>query len=150
LHCRANSRNRGRPRAASFRVRAVLLAFAAAAVAGCEHATPTPPTALPVIERPVVTLKTSAPGARVLAPSAAVVERGGIPGVFVLRGAAAFPPPTPDAEGKPLPQARFRMVKTGKPVGHRIEILSGLRGNETLVLGNLADVRDGSPLMVRR
>lgn len=117
---------------------------------GCERVAPTPPIALPVIERPMVTLKTSAPEGRVLVPSAAVVERGGIPGVFVLQGAAAFPPPTPDAEGKPLPQARFRMIKTGKLVGRRIEILSGLRGNETLVLGNLADVRDGSPLTVRR
>ena len=43
-------------------------------------------------------------------------------------------------------QARFRMVRTGKIVNDRVEILSGLSGSETLVAGDLQDVHDGSPI----
>lgn len=105
---------------------------------------------LPLVERPVVALKTKEEGARVSVPSAALIERGGIPGVFVLQAPAAFPPPAKDADGKSLPQARFRMVKVGKAIGDRVEVLSGLAGDEVLVLGDLSQVHDGSPIVVRR
>ena len=40
------------------------------------------------------------------------------------------------------------MVRTGKNVNGRIEILSGLSGSETLVTGDLRDVHDGSPVKI--
>jgi hypothetical protein len=40
------------------------------------------------------------------------------------------------------------MVRTGKTVNNRVEILSGLRGSETLVTGDLRDVHDGSPVKI--
>jgi hypothetical protein len=55
-----------------------------------------------------------------------------VPGVFVLEN----------------DEARFRMVRTGKLGATRIEILSGLFGNEVLLLGDLDQVHDGSPVRV--
>lgn len=66
---------------------------------------------------------------RLLVPASAMVERGGVPGVFVLT---------------PQGQARFRMIRSGKIVNGRVEVLSGLDGNEALVAGDLRDVHDGS------
>ena len=111
---------------------ALLLSLALAACAGKPASAP---LVLPPLLRPVMTLR-SPPSAvtEVLIPPAAFVVRGGIPGVFVLRDGLA----------------RFRMVRAGKLVDGRLEVLSGLSGNETLVLGNLADVHDGSPITVRR
>jgi hypothetical protein len=103
-----------------------LMIFCAALLGACGEKPPEPAAAAPLL-RPVLTL--GAPSGRLLVPRAALVERGGIPGVLVL-----------GAEGV----ARFRMVRTGKNVNGRIEILSGLRGDETLVLGDLREVRDGS------
>jgi multidrug efflux pump subunit AcrA (membrane-fusion protein) len=85
------------------------------------------PAPLAALARPVLTLDTKA--GRVLVPQSALIERGGIPGVFVMTGEN---------------QARFRMVRTGKVVNGRVEILSGLSGSETLVAGDLRDVHDGS------
>lgn len=82
--------------------------------------------------RPVLTLDAQA--GRVLVPRSAIVERGGIPGVFVL-----------SAENL----ARFRMVRTGKNMSDRVEILSGLSGSEILVTGDLRDVQDGSPIQTQ-
>ena len=91
---------------------------------------PPAPAAVPApLQRPQLAL--NAANGRILVPLAALVERGGLPGVFVL-----------SAEQ----QARFRMVRSGKTVGNRIEILSGLRGDETLVLGDLRAVHDGSAI----
>jgi multidrug efflux pump subunit AcrA (membrane-fusion protein) len=97
-------------------------------LAGCgrKAAAPAPDAAL---VRPVVTLRTDS--ARVRVPQAALIERGGITGVFVLA-----------ADGV----ARFRLVRTGKRSDGRVEVLSGLSGDETLVLGDLGNVRDGSPI----
>jgi hypothetical protein len=96
--------------------------------------TATPPLVLPALQRPLVALRTPPAGERdVLIPRAAYLERGGLPGVFVLRDG----------------QARFHMVRTGKTYGDRLQILSGLRGDETLVLGALSDVHDGSPIVVK-
>jgi len=89
---------------------------------------PAPPKAGQV--RPVLTLDTtiSEHGA-IRIPRRAVVERTGITGVFVL------------ASDK---EARFRLVKTGRVRGDAVEILAGLHGTETLVLGDLRDVHDGT------
>lgn len=92
---------------------------------------PAPPgAALPGLDRPLLTLDVKSSG-RILIPQAALVERGGLPGVFVL-----------GADN----QARFRMVRPGKTGNGRVEILSGLSGDETLVLGDLHEVHDGSPI----
>lgn len=69
-----------------------------------------------------------------LIPEKAIVMRGGVPGVFVLQ----------DNE------ARFRMVKPARQQGSQRQILSGLQGNETLVLGSLQEVHDGSPIMAEQ
>jgi hypothetical protein len=107
---------------------ASVFVFAMLLLAGCGEraAAPAPVAAL---ARQTLTLDTHA--GRVVVPPAVLVERGGIPGVFVL-----------STEN----QARFRMVRTGKNLNGRVEILSGLSGGETLVAGDLRDVHDGSPI----
>ena len=105
------------------------LVIAVLLLAGCgkKAAEPASPAAL---ARPVLTLDAKA--GQVLVPPSVLVERGGIPGVFVI------------SEEN---QARFRMVRTGKNLNDRVEILSGLGGNETLVAGDLRDVVDGSSIL---
>lgn len=66
-------------------------------------------------------------------PRDAVIARNGIPGVFVVEN----------------DEARFRMVRTGKTVANQVEILSGLFGNEVLVLDQLDHMHDGSAVRVR-
>lgn len=106
---------------------------AAAALAACGEQPAKPASAIPVA-RPVLALQGGAP---LLIPRATLVERGGIPGVFVL-----------DTAVEP-PQARFRMVRAGHPNNGQVEILSGLRGGETLVTGDLAPVRDGTAIKIK-
>ncbi len=102
-------------------------------LAGCQKKPPAPPPSLPQMNRPVFSLQAKpAELLRIRIPRQALVERGGIPGVFVL---------------SPAGEARFRMVRVGGMVGAQVEILSGLRGDETMVLGELADVHDGSPIL---
>lgn len=102
---------------------------------GCEA--PPPPSAplkLSELVRPVHTLRPV--GERtsgIWIPRAALVERAGIPGVFVLQ------------DGR----ARFRMVKVGKHRATQLEVLSGLHGTETLVLGPFEAMHDGSPIRSR-
>jgi multidrug efflux pump subunit AcrA (membrane-fusion protein) len=111
-------------------IRLALISLPAALfAAGCDHpAPPSPPVTLRALERPLVQVDgTTQP---VTVPPATVTRRGGIPGVFVL--------------GDGL--ARFRMVKPGKSVGGRLQIISGLKGDESLVAGDLSEVRDGSPI----
>ncbi len=142
---------RAAPKRAPSRASAVARVIALAVLAGCEAPAPSTPAAAAVLERPVAAVRARRePKAPLLIPAAALVSRGGIPGVFVLQEASAFPPPARDADGKALPQARFRMVKTGKAAQQRVEVLSGLAAGEVLVLGELADVRDGSPIAVQR
>ncbi len=102
---------------------------------GCREQAATPSLMLPSLQRPVVTLRVSALTAsqQLFIPAMAYVERSGLPGVFVLNAG----------------QARFRMVRIGIHTAGQLEVLSGLRGDETLVLGDLADVHDGSPIVVR-
>lgn len=117
-----------------------------AVLAGCSRGgpPPSPPAPLPTLKRPVVTLDQPTPwrpslqGARpggearnVRIPKDALTRLGGLPGVFVL-----------DRDQ----DARFRLVKVGRIKRDHAEILSGLSGHETLVLGTLADVHDGSPI----
>jgi len=61
-------------------------------------------------------------------PPAAVLDRAGIAGVFVV-----------DAEGK----AQYRMVRVGQLVGERVEILSGLNAGDRVVIGNAQAVNNG-------
>ena len=85
------------------------------------------------IARPVVKVSTAlVKGVSISIPRAALVIRNGISGVFVLENN----------------EARFRMVRLGKIGAGKVEILSGLFGNETLVVGGLEAVHDGSPITV--
>ena len=113
----------------AFLIRPVsVFVFGALLLAACgkKPAEPVPPA---MLTRPILALDSKT--GRVLVPQSALVERGGIPGVFVLTGET---------------RARFRMVRAGKTVNNQVEILSGLSGNEILVTGDLRDVHDGSPI----
>ena len=111
-----------------------LVLGAAFALSACGPGTPpSPPLTLPALERPVVRVAPPAAGnANPEIPRAAFVERGGLPGIFVL-----------DSNG----QARFRLVRLGKTAGDRLEVISGLQPGEMLVRGDLTEVRDGSPVI---
>lgn len=88
---------------------------------------------LPIIERSVVKIaEASTDDLFILIPLSAVLVRNGISGVFVLE----------------KNEARFRMVRSGKKNAGKVEILSGLFGNETLLVGGLEAVHDGSPVTV--
>lgn len=89
--------------------------------------------ALPVIERQVVKVSAIlAETVLISIPRAALTSRNGVPGVFVVEN----------------DEARFRMVRPGKIGIEQLEILSGLFGNETLILGELELVHDGSPIKI--
>jgi len=62
-------------------------------------------------------------------PSAAVVEHGELQGIFVV---------TPDG------LAEYRLVKTGKSFGNRVEILSGLAAGEKVAISQVDRLRDGA------
>lgn len=135
------------PARARRRGRALALAGVLALLAGCGSPPPaTPPLARPVLERPVGRVYRDAQE-RLYVPAEAVVQRGGIPGVFVLQPPAPFPPPATGAGGETLAHARFRMIRPGRTVRERVEVLAGLAGDERLVLGSLRDVLDGSPIV---
>ncbi len=109
----------------------MLALVAGLALAGCKQEPPVPPPSLPTLERPVLTLRVNPDALATLTiPRPALIERGGIPGVFVLENH----------------QARFRMVRPGKTMAAQVQVLSGLHGDETLVLGDLTDVHDGTPI----
>lgn len=112
--------------------RALVWALALAALVGCHDAPPaTPAVALPSVARP--TAPVAAADGGIMVPQGALVERGGVSGVFVVEQGLA----------------RFRMVRAVPAGGGRQRVLSGLRAGEVLVLGDLRDVRDGSPLAPR-
>lgn len=107
---------------------------------GCAHpAPPSAPVVLPILRRPVAILHEHAPwlprrapspvSAGITIPRAALTALGGLPGVFVLNR---------------RDRARFRLVRVGRIGSVSVQILSGLSGSETLVLGDLRDVHDGS------
>lgn len=64
-------------------------------------------------------------------PAAAVLERAGITGVFVV-----------DAQNV----AHYRMVRTGKEEGGLVEVLSGLNPGERVVTGNAQAVNNGDKI----
>ena len=87
----------------------------------------------PALEREVVRLDTKAGNAALISiPRTALIARNGIPGVFVVENN----------------EARFRMVLPGKTRAKQVEILSGLFGNEVLVVDDLDAVHDGSPITI--
>jgi len=95
---------------------------------------PTPPIVLPAVTRSMLVLHKPADidaHGDVVIPRAAIIMRGGIPGVFVV-----------SAHGL----ARFRLVKIGATTAQTAEILSGLSGDETLVLPPFRHIYDGSPV----
>ncbi|UCH53293.1 MAG: hypothetical protein JSW09_00290 [Pseudomonadota bacterium] len=109
------------------------LAVALVATLGACSDAPLVPRERPApVDRPTVTLKSV--GTAVSVPNAALIERGAIPGVYVLNDSG---------------EARFHMVRLGKAGRSHTEILSGLHGNETLVLGDLRSLHDGSPVKPR-
>lgn len=100
-------------------------------LAGCHQApTPTPPIERTALERRTVDIGPTKTGRILSVPKDALLTRAGIPGVFVYRQGLA----------------RFQMVKAGRTVGNSVEILSGLNGGETLVVGDLHAIHDGSPV----
>jgi RND family efflux transporter MFP subunit len=69
------------------------------------------------------------PSSRVLTvPDAALVHRGQLTSVFVV------------TEGR----ARLRLVRVGRPVDGRVEVLAGLSDAERVVVDPPADLRDGA------
>lgn len=112
--------------------RTFFVVTATALLLGCQPApAPTPPVSLSTLTRPTVTLSTTGAAQNLWIAHDAVVVHNGIPGVYVLQ------------DGR----ARFRMIRRGRSEAGRIQILSGLLGNETLVLGDRTDIHDGSPIV---
>ncbi len=68
-----------------------------------------------------------------LVPSAALTHFGQMERVFVVEAGHAV----------------LRLVKTGRSQGERIEILSGLKAGETVVLAPPAALRDGQPVAIQ-
>jgi hypothetical protein len=99
-------------------------------LAGCVHEAgePTPFAPRDAVERPLAEAQVR--DGRVRVPAAAIVQRWDMPHVFVLE------------EGK----ARVRLVEPGKDRGRYREVLAGLDGDETLVVGDLEEVVDGTPI----
>jgi multidrug efflux pump subunit AcrA (membrane-fusion protein) len=62
-------------------------------------------------------------------PSSALVEHGELQGIFVLA-----------ADGR----VEYRLVKTGKTFGNRVEILSGLAAGEKVAIAPIDRLRDGA------
>lgn len=101
--------------------------------AGLVNAADTMANTSPVIERSVVKISVASAGDLFISiPLSALLVRNGISGVFVLE----------------KNEARFRMVRSGKKDADIVDILSGLFGNETLLVGGLEAVHDGSPVTV--
>lgn len=109
------------------------------------------PAADPMTHTYTVKLDVAAPGlksgtfARVLfptgkrsvltVPAAAVLDRAGITGVFVV-----------DAQGK----AQYRMLRVGKSQGGLVEVLSGLNPGERVVTGNAQAVNNGDKVLEQK
>ena len=66
---------------------------------------------------------------RLTVPRLAIIERGELEGLFVV-----------NAQGT----AEYRLVKTGKDLGERVEIISGLAENERVATTQLDKLRDGA------
>ena len=62
-------------------------------------------------------------------PQTAISQRGQLVGLFVV-----------DQSGS----ARLRLIKTGKTIGDRVEVLSGLNAGEQVVVDNINSIQDGT------
>lgn len=111
--------------------RRLTLGVLLALLAGCGHETPgSPPVVLPTLQRPTLAVAQDIDKRNITIPASALVNRGGLSGVYVLQDG----------------QARFRLVRVGTVRRGQAQIVSGLTGRETLVVGDLAAVHDGSPI----
>jgi hypothetical protein len=66
-------------------------------------------------------------------PAPALVVRGQMEMVFVVAG----------------PTAQLRLVKTGKRLGGEVELVSGVRAGEQVVIEGAAQLTDGQPVTVK-
>jgi len=66
---------------------------------------------------------------RLAVPSSAVLDHGELQGIFVV-----------GADGK----VEYRLVKTGKTFGNRVEILSGVAAGEKVAISQIDRLRDGA------
>ncbi len=66
--------------------------------------------------------------AAILIPQSAVVHQGQLTGIFIVTESGV---------------ARFRLIRTGRPFGDRVEVLSGLSADERYVVHPGADIKDG-------
>jgi multidrug efflux pump subunit AcrA (membrane-fusion protein) len=66
---------------------------------------------------------------RLAVPRSAVVEHGELQGVFVVGGDA---------------KVEYRLIKTGKTLGDRVEVLSGLAAGEKVAISPIDKLRDGA------
>ena len=66
-------------------------------------------------------------------PASAVIRHGQMELVFIRNGKLA----------------QLRIVKTGKPIGGEIEIVSGVNAGEQVITEGAADLADGQPIEVR-
>ncbi len=74
-------------------------------------------------------VRASAPAASVLpVPAEAVVERGQLHGLYVVEDGLL----------------RFRLVRIGRRIDERVEVLSGLKPGDTVVVGGVGQARDGA------
>lgn len=95
--------------------------------------------AVPTEEIPLVAglfariLLTSEAHSAVLIPAAAIAERGQLSGVFTA------------VDGR----LHWRLVRTGRQFGDRVEILAGLHAGERIVTGGIERARDGALLEPR-
>jgi RND family efflux transporter MFP subunit len=67
-------------------------------------------------------------------PASAVIQRGQMELAFVVKGN----------------HARLRLVKTGKRFGREVEVVSGIEANEQVAVDNVAALRDGQAVEVRK
>ena len=114
----------------------VLLAGSILMLAGCHssHQEATAALELPLIEQTVITPEATADGS-IRISSALILQHIGTDGVFIL------------STDK---RARFRMVKAGKKSGKKINISSGLTGDEQILTGPYDSVFDGSPVRLKK
>jgi len=113
------------------RITRLLALLGVSVVAACTDPVPLPVQPAPSVERQVYRVGDEQPLA---VPRAALIERAGITGIYILDHG----------------RARFRMVKTGVVLpANKIEIVSGLKVGEIVVLGELSDLYDGRPVSAR-
>lgn len=96
----------------------------------CQEASELPATPmkqLPELERKTIIVK---PAKNIFVPRSSVIERGGANAVFEVRDQ----------------KARIRMIRTGRVTKANIQVISGLKGGETILRENLQSVFDGSPI----